>query len=240
MSLLRLLSERWQRRIRNYAPRGFPDVRSCGAFYDARSRLFRGDEAAVLEYSSLGAQERLFERAVHLLPPHGRVLDIGCGLGHLFDFLERRGVDVDRYHGIDVSAAMLEAARARLGTNDRVDLELVDLTKTRLPKAGHDVGYLISVLGYPIGRDPMRVMMSILQRAFDACAEGIVFTHVTGGRRDRPLAFPTVPDELARTCERQLEAIAEIDDDGIGFTYLVCLRHPGERIRRPVPEGTEN
>lgn len=227
MSFLRWLPERWQRRIRNYAPRGFPDVRSCGAFYDARTRLFRGDKAAVLEYSSLGAQERLFERAVHLLPPHGRILDVGCGLGHLFDFLTERDTEIEAYHGIDVSGAMLEAARARLGTDDRIRLELLDLTTSALSERSHDVGYLISVLGYPIGPDPMRAMMSILQRAFDACTDGIAFTHVTGGRRERPLAFPTVPEELARTCERELGATTEIDDDGTSFTYLVRLRHPG-------------
>jgi len=225
MSFLRLLPESWRRRIRDYAPRGFPDAESCGAFYDARSRLFRGDAAAVLEYSSLAVQERLFERAVHLLPPHGRILDIGCGLGHLFEFLERRGIDVEHYHGIDVSAAMIHAAEDRLGADDRVGFELADLTKTRLPKGGHDVGYLISVLGYPIGRDPLGAMMRVLGSALDACSEGIAFTHVTGGRRERPLAFPTVPEDLAKACERELDATADIDDDGIDFTYLIVLRH---------------
>jgi SAM-dependent methyltransferase len=227
MSFLRWLPKRWQRRIRNYAPRGFPDARSCGAFYDARTRLFRGDEAAVLEYSSLEVQKALFERAVALLPPHGRILDVGCGLGHLFDFLTERGSEIEAYHGIDVSTRMLEAARARLGADARVRLELLDLTTSALPERSHDVGYIISVLGYPIGRDPMRAMMRILQRAFDACTDGIAFTHVAGGRRERPLAFPTVPEELARTCERELGAEAEIDDDGTSFTYLVRLRHPG-------------
>jgi len=225
MSFLRLLPESWRRRIRDYAPRGFPDAESCGAFYDARSRLFRGDAAAVLEYSSLAVQERLFERAVHLLPPHGRILDIGCGLGHLFEFLERRGIDVEHYHGIDVSAAMIHAAEDRLGADDRVGFELADLTKTRLPKGGHDVGYLISVLGYPIGRDPLGAMMRVLGSALDACSEGIAFTHVMGGRRERPLAFPTVPEDLAKACERELDATADIDDDGIDFTYLIVLRH---------------
>ncbi len=225
MRLLRWLPESWRRRMRDYAPRGFPDVSSCGAFYDVRARLFRGDEAAVLEYSDLAIQERLFERAVELLPPHGQVLDVGCGLGHLFDFLMKRRADVDAYHGIDVSGAMIRTAGERLEAADHARLELVDLTETALPEGSHDVGYIISVLGYPIGPDPMRVMMSILRNAFDACVDGIAFTHVMDGRRERPLAFPIAPEVLAAICERELGATTEIDDDGTSFTYLMSLRH---------------
>jgi len=224
VSLLRLLPRSWQRRIRNYAPRGFRDAASCGAFYDARSRLFCGDEAAVLEYSSLDVQRRLFERAVAALPPHGRVLDVGCGLGHLVDFLEERGFPVSSYHGIDVSVAMIEAARSHLGEEKAVSFEIRDLTQSGLPENGHDVGYIISVLGYPIGPEPMTTMMQMLRTAFSACTDGLVFTHIMDGRRERPLAFPTIPEELASRCECELGAKATIHDDGADFTYLISLR----------------
>lgn len=227
MSLLRLLPRSWRRRIRDYAPRGFPDAASCGAFYDARTRLFRGDEAAVLEYSSRAVQESLFERAVDALPPHGRVLDVGCGLAHLVDFLEERRLGFDAYHGIDVSASMIRDAGRRLGIREDVTFEVRDLSAAPLSPASHNVGYLISVLGYPIGRDPMAAMMGILRNVFAACTDGLVFTHLAEGRRERPLAFPTVPEELADRCERELGASATVFDDGVDFTYLMCLRHRG-------------
>jgi SAM-dependent methyltransferase len=225
VSLLRSLLARWRKRIRDYAPRGFPDAESCGAFYDARSHLFRGDEAAILEYSSLTVQQRLFERAIDALPPHGRVLDVGCGLAHLFDFLEGRKLEFDAYHGIDVSASMIRGASKRVGESDRVCLEVRDLTVAPLPSESHDVGYLISVLGYPIGSDPMAVMMEILGNVFHACADGLVFTHLVDGRREKPLAFPTIPEPLAARCERELDAHAVVFDDGVDFTYLMRLRH---------------
>jgi len=227
MSFFRLLPRSWQRRIRDYAPRGFPDSASCGAFYDARSRLFRGNEAAVLEYSSLDVQRHLFERAVDALPPKGRILDVGCGLGHLLDFIDEHGHGIALYHGIDVSAAMIVAARARLGKRENTCLELRDVTSSPLSPESHDVGYLVSVLGYPIGDDPMRAMMRILENVFAACEDGLVFTHLVDGRRERPLAFPTVPEELAARCERDLGAKATVFDDGVDFTYLLRLRHRG-------------
>jgi len=226
MRLLGRLADRWRRRIRDYAPRGFRDVESCGAFYDARARLFRADEAAVLEYSSLDVQRQLFARAVDALPPHGRILDVGCGLGHLVDFLDERDLAYDAYHGIDVSPAMVRRASERLAGREGIEVERRDLITAPFPPGGHDVGYLISVLGYPIGDDPIASMMTILRGAFAACTDGVVFTHLVDGRRERPLAFPTVPDELAARCERELGARATVFDDGVDFTYLRRLRHP--------------
>jgi len=226
MSFLRLLPRSWQRRIRDYAPRGFRDPVSCGAFYDARSRLFRSDEATILEYSSRDVQQSLFERAVDALPPRGRILDVGCGLGHLYDFIDGHGHSIASYRGIDVSPAMIAGARARLGEREDVSFEFRDVTTSPLSPESHDVGYLISVLGYPIGGDPMRSMMTILENVFEACADGLVFTHLVDGRRERPLAFPTVPAELAERCERNLGAQATVFDDGVDFTYLLRLRHP--------------
>jgi len=228
MSFLRFLPRRLQRRIRDYAPRGFPDVASCGAFYEARARLFREDEGVVLEYTNRDVQRRLFERAVEALPPHGRVLDVGCGFGHLFDFLVSAGGGFDSYSGIDVSPTLIEATRSRIGSRPGVLLEQRDLTRDPLPEKSHDVAYLISVLGYPIGRDPMKTMMTILGTVFRACTDGLAFSHVMSGRRTRPLAFPTDPQDLAVRCEREFGARATLHDDGVDFTYFLSLRHePG-------------
>lgn len=228
MSLLRWLPKRLRQRIRDYAPRSFPDAGSCGAFYDARARLFRGDEAAILEYSSFDVQQRLFERAVDALPPHGRILDIGCGFGHLLDFIEAKGFAHQGYHGIDLSEAMIEASAARLAGRSDVSFESLDLMAEGIPEKSHEVAYIISVLGYPIGRDPMKSMMTMLGNVFRGCTDGLLFSHVMDGRRDRPLAFPTDPESLAAACERAFGARAEIHDDGVAFTYLMSLRHPAD------------
>jgi SAM-dependent methyltransferase len=48
------------------------------------------------------------------LPPGATVLDLACGDGGLGEMLLARGL---RYVGVDTSAEMVEAARARLGNN---------------------------------------------------------------------------------------------------------------------------
>lgn len=220
MNPFRLLPERLKRRMFRYTPAGFPDPAACGAFYDARHTVFSGDDMMILEYSSVQAQRRLFERAISLLPPRGRVLDLGCGLGDLLSFLDEKKLPYESYHGIDVSKRMVKEARARFGERFCVR----DILKDPLVAESFDTGYILSVLGYPIGDDPMVTMMTILKIAFAACRVGIVFSHLVTGRKEG-LKFTSVPEEMAAHCEAEFGAQTQIDDDGIDFTYLVALRH---------------
>ena len=67
--------------------------------------------------------------------PRGRVLDIGCGPGHVGRFLADRGLDVT---GIDLSPAMVDVAR-RLET-----LKVVEPAKRQ---AGIKVGSVDELVG---------------------------------------------------------------------------------------------
>jgi SAM-dependent methyltransferase len=71
-----------------------------------------GDHRGV-DWGSAESQRRRFEvlAAVGNLAS-ADVLDVGCGLGHLRDFLENRGAAA-RYRGIDLLTEMIEAARRR-------------------------------------------------------------------------------------------------------------------------------
>jgi SAM-dependent methyltransferase len=203
-----------------YTPAGFSDVSSCGAFYDVRTTVFEGEDMMVLEYSELDMQRSLFERATQLLPPQGKVLDLGSGLGHLLDYLDEQHFPYDEYLGIDVSERMVVEARRRHGEL----FERRDILTSPFEAGRFDSGYILSVLGYPIGKDPMATMMAIIEKTYSACRGGIVFSHLVTGRKEG-LTFTTVPEELAAECERALGAKAQIDDWG-SFTYLLALRHP--------------
>jgi len=207
-----------------YTPSGFPDPKACGAFYDARVGLLSGDDMMVLEYSGVEAQERLFARTIELLPPHGEILDLGCGFGHLMQYLDERHLCYTSYHGIDVSARMIDEATKRFSGRDNLTFEHRNVLEDPLPPASFDTGYILSVLGYPIGDEPMKSMMTIIENAFAACRTGIVFSHLADGRKEG-LKFTTFPEQLAARCKSKLGAKVEINDDGVDFTYLIALRH---------------
>jgi len=185
--------------------------------------MFGRDDMAALEYSGVPAQQGLFTRATEALEPHGRVLDLGCGLGHLMEFFDQHGLSVAGYHGIDVSRAMIDRAANHHSHRSNAFFEFRDVLRDPMDEGMFDVGYIISVLGYPIGRDPMAAMMTIVGNAFLACTDGIAFTHLVKGCKEK-LVFTTVPEELANECERELGAKAEVHDDG-SFTSLIVLRH---------------
>ncbi len=220
MSLSRFLPAALKRRMARYTPRRFSDPTSCGAFYDARHDLFSGEDLLVLEYSTRDAQRRLFDRATRLLPPEGRVLDLGCGLGDFLSYLEESGTSFADYRGIDVSERMVVEAQRRHGER----FERRDLLVDPLEKEGFATGYILSVLGYPIGDRPLETMIEIVRRTFVACRVGVVFSHLAAGRKEG-LAFTTVPVELALRLSQELGAQATLDDDGTDFTYLLALRH---------------
>jgi len=226
---LRWVPKRWKKRMALFTPRGFPDVRSCGAFYDARAGLFRGDAAdeqmMALEYGSVGGQQKLFARATALLPPVGKILDVGCGLGHLVDYADCQSFPLDSYHGVDVSQAMIDRAQQRLAERSEVSFELRDVLTQPLEPETFDVSYIISVLGYAIGDDPLQTMIRILANAYEACTTGVVFTHLVTGRKPG-LVFTTDPSKLSARLEQELGCRAVIDDDGKDFTYLMALLHP--------------
>jgi SAM-dependent methyltransferase len=224
MKPIEKLANKIKKRMFRYTPSGFPDPAACGAFYDARIGLLSGDDMMVLEYSSVEAQHNLFYRAVNLLPPNGDILDLGCGLGHLVSYLNATQVSYNHYHGIDVSPRMIKEASRRHQNPEKISFEVRDVLSDPLADFRFDTGYILSVLGYPIGDDPMLSMMGIIKNTFAACRTGIVFSHLARGRKEG-LKFATIPEELAENCALALKAEVEIDDDGKDFTYLIALRH---------------
>jgi SAM-dependent methyltransferase len=63
-----------------------------------------------------------------------RILDVGCGPGHLVECLVDRGLEVT---GIDLDPAMIERAEARLGS--RAELLAADVAALPFPDASFDV-----------------------------------------------------------------------------------------------------
>ncbi|MGD8441478.1 MAG: class I SAM-dependent methyltransferase [Holophagae bacterium] len=75
-------------------------------------------------------RERAWALLDRVLPPTGRVLDLGCGTGEDTRWLVQRGAE--RVVGCDASQAMLSEARRKLdadGLGDRVELCRIDLNR---------------------------------------------------------------------------------------------------------------
>lgn len=72
------------------------------------------------------AAQKLAERLVTLaLPPRPRVLEIGCGTGHLTELLALH-LPGAWILATDIAPAMVAACRSRLDTNPRIDFAVMD------------------------------------------------------------------------------------------------------------------
>lgn len=93
-------------------------------YYSARLREF-GAEARGVDWNSAESQELRFAQLCKVLPRDRpfSICDVGCGYGALLPYLQTRYRDF-RYLGIDVSKAMVEAARARNGAESRASFEV--------------------------------------------------------------------------------------------------------------------
>jgi cyclopropane fatty-acyl-phospholipid synthase-like methyltransferase len=82
-------------------------------FFEPRPALY-GDSHLAVDWGSRKSQIARFDAFGRLAPLHHlSLLDVGCGLGHLIDWLSEKQISLEFYEGIDIASSMVTAARER-------------------------------------------------------------------------------------------------------------------------------
>ncbi len=115
------------------------------------------------------------------LPPTARVLDVGCGAGNWTEVLAARYA---RVLGVDWSAAMLAAARARLAAWPNVELLQGDVTRA-LPDGPFELIFVGGVCMY-LGDDEVARLLGELRARLGGA--GLLLLRESTVRRGRRLA----------------------------------------------------
>jgi SAM-dependent methyltransferase len=128
-------------------------------------------------WGSQRTQHRRFSVLAEIGPWQGRsVVDIGCGVGDLFGFLEARGLRV-RYRGYDLSARMVAAARAKYA-HPRAAFEVGDPLAEGL--ASRSADYVIASGTFNVHyRDHAAYLKRAVAAMFDACRRAVAFNVLT-------------------------------------------------------------
>lgn len=220
MGIFRLLPKRIKQRLSRFRPARFPDHHAYAEFFDLRGKLFAGDDMMILEYPDRATQEEFFRHAVEKFELKGKkIIDVGCGLGYLKKYLDEHVPGYRSYLGVDLSLEMVRGAQERFGKSYFIRR---DILAEPFSDNEFDVGFLISVLGYPIGDDPEAYMKRLLKELFRISRVGIAFTHLAPGRRDDPTDFTYEPEKMAGWCRAELSENVVLDDWGI-LTYVVAI-----------------
>jgi LmbE family N-acetylglucosaminyl deacetylase len=151
---------------------------------------------------------------------YGRVLEVGCSIGVLTADLADRADDL---LAVDVSAAAVARAAARLG--DRARVQRLDI-RDGLPPGEFDL-IVVSEVGYYLTREPLRRLLEAARSALAADGE-LLCCHWRHPVRD----YPLTGDDVAReTRELGLPLVAEHRERD--FVLQVYARDP-----RSVAERT--
>jgi len=153
-------------------------------------RVLASQEPAAQAFfaGAVGQWDRLREEAygrslnqtalLALLPAAWTVADLGCGTGALAASLAPH---VRRVLGVDQSAAMLRAARARTASLDNVELRKGSLEDLPIEGGSCDAALLVLALGYVI--DPARALQE-MARVLRPGGRGVVLDVLRHDRED--------------------------------------------------------
>jgi SAM-dependent methyltransferase len=166
------------------------------------------------------------------------VLDVGCGPGFAVDFLHARyGKDAVEYCGVDISAPLVEAARARLPATNFLHRDIVS---DPLPALAYDYAVLNGVLTakFTLTHEQMEVLASnLLAAAWRSTRTALSFNVMSpyvDWKRDDLFLWPIerALDFCVSNLSRHCNVIA---DYGLYEYSVQVFRSP--RDHGPVPAG---
>jgi cyclopropane-fatty-acyl-phospholipid synthase len=203
--------------------------------------LFEGEAGRPLEAAQAAKYQRILDRLD--LRPGQRVLEIGCGWGGFACHAARRGLHV---HGVTISPAQLEVARARVaaaGLQAQVQLELRDYRDLR----GHYDAVVSIEMFEAVGQAFWPRYFAQLRERLAPGGQALVQTITIGETRFARYARTSdfirhyvFPGGMLPTPARFLAAAARA---GLGVRDLLCfgadyaltLRHWRERFEQALP-----
>ena len=93
--------------------------------------------------------------------PRGRVLDVGCGPGHLAQALFDRGIDV---WGVDATPAMIEACRGRFAPRPAAHFTVGDAARLAFSDGAFEAAICLGVMDYiPVLEAAVRELIRVVR-----------------------------------------------------------------------------
>ncbi|MCZ8312837.1 MAG: class I SAM-dependent methyltransferase [Magnetospirillum sp.] len=185
------------------------DMRALERHY---SELFRkhGDTPAATQQRDRETQERRMGRLCEIAPDvaQARILDFGCGAGHLLHVLRRDFDFCGRFTGYDLSLPHIEAARTKFP--DAV-FERRDILEVGI-EGRFDYAFVNGTFNNLIA-DNWGFVTEVLATLYGACDRGVAFNLLSSyvDYNDTGLYYAE-PERIFAHCKREI-------------TPLVTLRH---------------
>jgi SAM-dependent methyltransferase len=193
--------------------------------YTALYKQF-GDDPRAVQLADALTQRRRFHELVRPIADIERasVLDVGCGLAHLYPFLLERGF-AGTYSGIDINHAFIGACREKIPESR---FEVHDIAAA--PPAWHaDYTLLNGVFNNP-RENPWGFLEASLRNMFAVSDRAMVFNAMSSYVdffADDLVYFD--PSEVFRFCKEELSPLVELQHayqvraGGVPFEFVVVV-----------------
>lgn len=164
------------------------------------SKMGKGlPDYGVLGWESEEAQNLRFEMLLSAVELEGKsLLDVGCGMGNLLQYLRSKGTDV-RYTGVDILESMIEQARLK---NPDAEFYHADIFKDSIFKSNSfDIAYASGIFNIDLGNNG-EFLRKALELLLDLSKEAVVFNLLHCDSPDRESGYCYFhPDEVRSMVE---------------------------------------
>lgn len=177
----------------------------------------------VLGWESQEAQNGRFEVLVSNVDLQGRkLLDVGCGLGNLLEYLNRKGIQVD-YTGVDIYDRMIECASKK---GLKANFYCMDIFKTNpFEENSFDVVFTSGIFNINLGnnREFLVYALTRLLRISRCVVAFNLLHHKSPDREERFYYFsPGEVEEILKHAPYKLKKVKIIEGYLLNDFTVIC------------------
>jgi len=189
-------------------------------FYAARCAQHRDEGWKASLYTTADNQYGTFANLMKIVAGNksGTLLDVGCGQGDLFEFIETRGLDLI-YTGLDLCPTMVGYAKARFPDGTFQVQDLLEYDKE------HDYVIAASVMNLAVP-DQKKYAQDVIRRMFQVARRGVAFNMLSDAYRDyerQKGLYYYDPAEVTGFC-LSLTPFLFLDHDRSGYDFHLYLK----------------
>ena len=191
------------------------------ALHEHYRELYRihGDAAQAVQHFDAVSQRNRFRILSEFAKELGSVVDVGCGLGHFYEYLLANGF-ADRYLGLDFVAEFVDHATRKHAGDDAVQFQNFDMRKDAYPQS-YDTFVFCGVFNNKLS-DGETFLKNSLAKAFAAARKGVAFSALSTyvDYQDGKLSYVD-PLKIFDFCKTELSGRVVLRHD-----YLVRVDRP--------------
>jgi SAM-dependent methyltransferase len=144
----------------------------------------KGTTPEGLFWDSKESMQTRFSVATETIDLKGaNVLDVGCGFGDLYGYLQQNGHTPDTYHGIDVSEVVLEEARDRYGDIENVSFERRNILRTPYDAEEFDIATVFGAMWNSLEFIDNESYIRLFMRTCFDCADTVLINAISQYRQ---------------------------------------------------------